>query len=334
MSPRKPAKSNIEEFVAPGVLEHGLVAPGLTENELLTGVASEASFDPSDKIESGFRQGARVFAQNKLAMISVFVLGFLVIACFFGQYVWHTNQTSLLAQIGVPQNAAPSLSHPLGTDINGFDELGRILYGGKYSLTLGFLAGLITILIGTVYGMISGYFGGIVDSIMMRILDAALSIPSLFLIIALVAIFGKSTPFLIIVIGTTSWFLTARLIRSDALVIKNLEYSQASISMGATKLHVIRRHVFVNSMGNIVTVGTFSVADSIQLLSALGFLGLGIQLPATDWGTMLNEGTQELFNGYWWEVFPVAILFIIVIVCINFIGDALRDISEVRLRER
>jgi len=143
MSPRKPAKSNIEEFVAPGVLEHGLVAPGLTENELLTGVASEASFDPSDKIESGFRQGARVFAQNKLAMISVFVLGFLVIACFFGQYVWHTNQTSLLAQIGVPQNAAPSLSHPLGTDINGFDELGRILYGGKYSLTLGFLAGLI-----------------------------------------------------------------------------------------------------------------------------------------------------------------------------------------------
>jgi peptide/nickel transport system permease protein len=300
----------------------------------VSSVGEESSFSPSDKVESNFRQGLRVFARNKLALISVYVLGLLVIACFIVPLFWRTNQTSLLQQIGVPQNQPPSLHHLLGTDVNGFDELGRILYGGKYSLTLGFLAGLITIVVGTLYGMISGFFGGIVDTIMMRLLDAMLSIPNLFLIIALVAVFGKSTPFLIIVIGMTGWFLTARLIRSDALVIKNLEYSQASLAMGASKLHVIRRHVFVNSMGNIVTVGTFSVADAIQLLSALGFLGLGIQLPATDWGTMLNEGTQELWNGYWWEVFPVSILFIVVIVCINFIGDAMRDIFEVRLRDR
>lgn len=287
-----------------------------------------------DKIEPQWRQMARVFAQNKLALISLIVLAFVVLACYFGQYVWHTNQTSLLQQIGQPQNSAPSWAHPLGTDSNGFDELGRILYAGKYSLTLGFLAGLITIIIGTLYGMISGFFGGVVDAVMMRFLDAALSIPYLFLIIALVAVFGKSTVFLITVIGCTGWFINARIIRGDALLIRNLEYSQASASMGASKFHIIRRHVFINSMGNIVTVGTFSVADAIQLLSALGFLGLGIQLPATDWGTMLNVGTQELWNNYWWEVFPVALLFIIVILTINYIGDAMRDIFEVRLRER
>ena len=259
---------------------------------------------------------------------------FITLACFFGQYVWHSNQTSLLSQIGVTQNSPPSLAHPLGTDANGFDELGRILYAGKYSLTLGFLAGVITIVVGTVYGMISGFFGGVVDAIMMRFLDAALAIPYLFLLVALIAVFGKSTKFLILVIGLTYWWGNARIIRGDALVIRDLEYSQAAASMGGSKLHIIRRHVFPNSMGNIVTVGTFSVADAILALSTLGFLGLGIQLPATDWGTMMYVGTQELFNDYWWEVFPVTIVFIAVILCINYIGDALRDIFEVRLRER
>ena len=104
--------------------------------------------------------------------------------------------------------------------------------------------------------------------------------------------------------------------------------------MGGSKLHIVRKHVFPNSISNIVTVGTFSVADAILFLSALGFLGLGIQTPATDWGTMVNNGTTLLIDNYWWEVYPVAFVFVVVIVCINYIGDALRDIFEVRLRER
>lgn len=283
---------------------------------------------------SQWRQMASVFAQNKMAVASVIILIIIALACFLTPYFWHTNQQSLLDQFNNLENAPPSWAHPLGTDVNGFDELGRILYAGRYSLTLGLIAGLITILVGTVYGMISGFYGGIVDGIMMRFLDAFLSIPSLFLLIALVAVFGRSTIFLITVIGLTGWFGNARIVRGDALAIRDLEYSQAAIAMGASKLHVIRRHVFPNSMGIIVTVGTFAVADAILLLSALGFIGLGIQLPATDWGTMLNAGVGDLINGFWWEVYPVTAIFILVIVCINYVGDAMRDIFEVRLRQR
>jgi peptide/nickel transport system permease protein len=233
-----------------------------------------------------------------------------------------------------PENLHPSWKHPFGTDNAGYDILGRVMYGGKTSLALGRFAGLITSVIGTIYGMISGFFGGILDSVMMRIIDAFLSIPYLFLLIALVAIFHNSTTFLIILIGTTLWWGNARIIRSDAVVIRELEYSQASISMGARKIRVIQHHVFPNSISNIVTIGTFSIADAILFLSALGFLGIGIQIPNTDWGAMLNQGVPLLPDGYWWEVYPVTLVFVLVIICINYIGDALRDSFEVRLFER
>jgi peptide/nickel transport system permease protein len=189
--------------------------------------------------------------------------------------------------------------------------------------------------VGTIYGMIAGFFAGITDTVMMRLLDALLSIPYFFFLITIISLFGRSTTFLILAIGLTGWWGNARIIRSDALLIRNLEYSQASTSMGASKWHIIRRHVFPNSISNIVTVATFSVADAILFLSALGFLGLGIQLPQTDWGTMLQDGTSQLQSAnYWWEVYPLAAIFILVVVAINYIGDALRDSFEVRLVER
>jgi peptide/nickel transport system permease protein len=222
----------------------------------------------------------------------------------------------------------------LGTDSAGFDVLGRIAFGGEYSLALGFLAGIITIVVGTLYGMVSGYFGGLTDSVLMRLLDAFLSIPYLFLLIALVSIFQRTTLLLILIIGLTGWWGNARIIRGDAMTIRQLEYTQAAKAMGAGRLRIIRRHVYPNSISNIVTVATFSVADAILFLSALGFLGLGIVAPQTDWGTMLQQGTTQLQNGYWWEIYPLAVVFILVVVAINYIGDALRDVFEVRLIER
>ncbi|MDE3065145.1 MAG: ABC transporter permease, partial [Acidobacteriota bacterium] len=165
-------------------------------------------------------------------------------------------------------------------------------------------------------------------------IDALLSIPYLFLLITLIAIFGRTTVFLIGIIGFTLWWPNARIIRGDALLIRQLEYAQAATAMGGGKMHIIRRHVFPNSISNIVTVATFSVADAILFLSALGFLGLGIQTPQTDWGTMLQLGTSQIQNGFWWEIFPLATVFILVVVAINYIGDALRDAFEVRLIER
>ncbi len=288
----------------------------------------------STQVVPMWRQRWRIFRHNKLAVISLVFLIAITLACYLVPWLHPTNQTNQAATFNVPWNAPPSAAHPLGTDSSGFDELGRIFYGGEYSLTLGFLAGFITIVVGTVYGMVSGFFGGIVDTVLMRIVDAVLSIPYLFLLIALISIFGRSTTFLILVIGLTGWFGNSRIVRGDALLIKNLEYSQAATAMGAGKTHIIRRHVFPNSISNIVTVATFSVADAILFLSALGFLGLGIQTPQTDWGTMLQAGAYQLQNGFWWEVYPLAAVFILVVVSLNYIGDALRDAFEVRLIER
>jgi peptide/nickel transport system permease protein len=281
-----------------------------------------------------WRQMLEVYFQNKLAVISTFILLLIVLACFLGPHFYSTNQTDANAILGATPNLAPSGAHLLGTDNQGWDELGRLMYAGQYSLTLGFFAGLITVIIGTIYGMISGFFGGFTDTVMMRLIDAVLSIPYLFLLVALVTIFHNSTIFLILVIGLTGWWGNSRIIRGDALAIRDLEYSVAAISMGATRTHTIRRHIFPNSISNIVTVGTFSIADAILALSALGFIGLGIQQPAVDWGTMMFLGTQELILGYWWEIYPVAFIFVLVILCINYMGDALRDVFEVRLRQR
>ena len=281
-----------------------------------------------------WRQRLNIFVQNKLAVASVTFIVLISLACYLMPWLHPTNQTNQAANFNIPWNQSPSWSHPLGTDSSGYDVLGRIFYGGEYSLTLGFFSGIITIVIGTIYGMVSGFFAGVTDTVMMRLLDALLSIPYLFLLITLITIFGRTTAFLILIIGLTLWWGNARIIRGDALLIRNLEYSQASTAMGASKFHIIRRHVFPNSISNIVTVATFSVADAILFLSALGFLGLGIQSPQTDWGTMLQLGSVQFQNGYWWEVFPLATVFILVVVSINYIGDALRDSFEVRLLER
>ncbi len=288
----------------------------------------------SESIVPMWRQRLRIFTHNKLAVASVLFIVALVLFCYLGPILYHTNQTNQASALSAVWNAKPSMHHLLGTDSSGFDELGRIMYGGEYSLSLGILAGIITIIVGTIYGMISGFLGGIVDTIMMRILDAFLSIPILFLLITLIAVFQRSTVFLIVIIGVTGWFGNARIIRGDALLIKKLEYSQAATAMGGSKWHIIKRHVFPNSMSNIVTVATFSVADAILFLSTLGFLGLGIPAPQTDWGTMLQNGAVQQPNGYWWEIYPTAVVFVLLIVAITYVGEALRDSFEVRLLAR
>lgn len=288
----------------------------------------------ADEIIPMWKQRLRIFIHNKLAIASVLYLVVITALCFIVPIVHPTNQTNQALTFGQPWNQPPSAHHWLGTDSSGFDELGRIFYGGEYSLVLGALAGLITIVVGTLYGMVSGFVGGVTDTLMMRLLDAFLSIPYIFLLLSLITLFGRSTVFLICVIGFTGWWGNARIIRGDALLIRHLEYSQAATAMGGRRMHIIRRHVFPNSISNIVTVATFSVADAILFLSALGFLGLGIQAPQTDWGTMLQAGTTQIQNGFWWEIFPLATVFILVVVAINYIGDALRDAFEVRLIER
>ena len=308
--------------------------PGAPLPESMVVTANVADFESGGVVVPMWRQRLRIFFHNKLAIASVLFLLATFAFCFLGPILHQTNQTNQSQALNTAFNAPPSAQHWLGTDSSGFDELGRIMFGGEYSLSLGLLAGFITIIVGTIYGMVSGFLGGVVDTLMMRFLDALLSIPLLFLLITLISVFTRSTLFLIIIIGVTGWFANARIIRGDALLINKLEYSQAATAMGAPKWHIIRRHVFPNSMSNIVTVATFSVADAILFLSTLGFLGLGIPDPQTDWGTMMQNGAVVQPNGYWWEIYPTALLFVAVIVAITYVGEALRDAFEVRLLER
>jgi peptide/nickel transport system permease protein len=286
---------------------------------------------PSGKARGMFARGLEVFLENKLALIGVAILVLVVGFCFLGPFFYHTDQVHTNLAI---ENQAPQAGHPLGTDQNGYDVLGRLMVGGQVSLEVGLAAAVLATVVGTLYGAIAGYFGGIVDAVMMRFVDALLSIPTLFLALVVVAMFPPTVEELIFVVALTSWLGTSRLIRGEALSLRVREYVQAMKVMGGGSARAVFRHIAPNAIGTIIVNATFQVADAILLVVALSYLGLGVRPPQTDWGGMLNAGINSVYDGYWWQIFPAGIAIIIVVIAINFIGDALRDAFEVRLQRR
>jgi peptide/nickel transport system permease protein len=286
---------------------------------------------PAGRPRSMVRLAAAVFVQNRLAVAGLGVLVLLVLFCFVGPLVRHTDQVTVnLAQASLP----PGSGHPLGTDPNGYDELGRLMVGGRVSLEIGFAAAAIATAVGTLWGAVSGFFGGLVDAVMMRIVDALLAIPILFLLLFLVTIVRPSTTVLIVVLGLTAWLIPARLVRGESLTLRVREYVQAVRMMGGSSWRVVLRHIVPNVAGTVIVNATFQVADAILLIAYLGYLGLGIAPPATDWGGMLSNGTNYIFPNYWWLIYPPGAAIIVVVVAVNFVGDGLRDAVEVRLRRR
>jgi peptide/nickel transport system permease protein len=275
-----------------------------------------------------------VFVENKLAVVGAAIIIFLVLFCFVGPHLYHTDQLNQEAVLNNPSNSPPSSNYPLGTDGTGFDILGRLMYGGQTSLFIGFASALVATVVGVMFGAVSGFFGGWVDALMMRAVDILLSIPTLFLLIALVTIFHASELLIILVIAFVSWLVPARLIRGETLTLRVREYVQAVKVMGGGRGRIIGRHIIPNSVGTIVVFATFQIADSILLLAALGFLGFGVPAPGTDWGSMLSAGVDAAGNGWWWQIYPAGLCIIIVVVAFNFVGDALRDSLEVRLQRR
>ena len=275
-----------------------------------------------------------VFFENKLAVAGVIVIIAFLLFCYVGPFFYHTNQTSASAALLAPNNAPPGNGHPLGTDSSGFDILGRLMYGGQISLLVGFAAAAIASVFGALYGAISGFFGSWLDPVLMRVVDAFLSIPVLFLAIVLATVFRPSLTVFIFVIAFVSWLIPARLIRGQALSLRQREYVQAVKVMGGSRTRIILRHIIPNSIGTIIVNATFNIADAILLLAALGFIGLGVPAPQTDWGSMLSNGVNYALDGYWWEIYPAGLCIVLVVVAFNFIGDALRDALEVRLQQR
>jgi ABC-type dipeptide/oligopeptide/nickel transport system permease subunit len=282
-------------------------------------------------ISSGWRLTVGEFLSNRLAVLGLFVLIFFVLFSFLGPVVHPTDQTATNVLLA---GKAPGGKHLLGTDLNGFDELGRIMIGGQTALEIGFFSAAVAILIGTLYGAISGLVGGIVDGIMMRFVDVLLSIPLLFIVLVVATKYNGTVVTLSLILGIFSWLQPARLVRGEVLTLRTRDYVLAAQTMGSTRWRLIYRHLIPNAMSVTIVNVTFLVADSILLLSYLGFLGLGLQYPSTSWGDMLGGAEGFVQDGQWWLVFPVGGCLVLTVLACNLVGDALRDAFDVRLRRR
>jgi peptide/nickel transport system permease protein len=306
--------------------------PELTDGGVATIGSAALGLAPTVKPRSMFRRGWEVFAENKLALISLGFLVFIVLFCFIGPMIYKTNQvnTNLSDVLCTPGGA-----HLLGCNEVGYDQLGRLMVGGQTSLEVGFAAAVVSVLIGALYGAVSGFVGGIVDSILMRIVDAGLSLPYITVLIILSVVFHPNTLIMIFLISSFYWLGVARLVRGETLTLRTREYVQAVKVAGGSGGRAVLRHVLPNAVGTIIVQATFAVADSILILAGLGFLGLGVEPPATDWGSMLSSGLNYLQSGgYWWLIYPPGIAIILTCIAFNFIGDALRDAFETRLQRR
>jgi ABC-type dipeptide/oligopeptide/nickel transport system permease subunit len=282
-------------------------------------------------VQSGWRLALREYFDNRLAVVGLAVLVFFVLFCFVGPLVHHTNQTLTNPLV---TDLPPGHGHPLGTDQNGFDELGRIMKGGQTALEVAFLASIIATVIGTLYGAISGLLAGVVDGILMRFVDVLLSIPYILIVLVLATKYSATVIEESLILAAFSWLVPARLVRGEVLTLRVRDFVQACRVMGGGTGRIVYRHLIPNALSVVIVNITFLIADSILALSYLGFLGFGLQYPATSWGDMLGNAQSNVSSGYWWLVYPVGGCLVLVVLAVNLIGDALRDALDVRLRRR
>ncbi len=272
------------------------------------------------------------FTKHRLAVVGLIILMILVFASAFAPLI--TEHDPYKSSFRT-RYEAPSLEFPMGTDDLGRDMLTRILYGGRVSLSVGLLAIVIALSIGTLVGSLAGFYGGRMDNILMRLVDVMLSMPRLFMLIVITMLlrsvnspalqFLGGVPIIIVVIGILAWMGVARLVRASFLSLKEKEFVEAARAAGASNMRIIIRHILPNSMTPIIVAATLGLAGAIISESGLSFLGLGVQVPTPTWGNMLTNAQDEMLKGHtWMAIFPGLMIFITVIA-MNFVGDGLRD---------
>ncbi|MFQ5677399.1 MAG: ABC transporter permease [bacterium] len=266
--------------------------------------------------------------KSRAGKVGLVILGLLLIlSTFSGLFTTHDpiKHGNLLTE----KYLSPSMEHPFGTDKFGRDIFSRVLYGGRVSLTIAISVVFLSIVIGLNYGILSGYFGGVIDSIMMRLLDFLLAFPVIFLIIAVVAIFQVSHWYLIPLLSLTGWMDTARLVRAEVLSVKERDFILAAKGLGFSSARILFRHVLPNSLNPVIVAATFKVGEVILLESALSFLGIGVQPPIPSWGNIVNDGRNVLLNAWWVATFP-GIFIVLSVMSFNFISDAFRQALETK----
>ncbi len=283
----------------------------------------------------------RRFRRHKMALFGVVVLVLILLystagTFFFTEAIANYTDTALRLQ-------PPSQVHPFGTDTVGRDILARTIYGGQISLLIGLSAMVVEMVVGIVVGALAGYYGGFLDAILMRLAEAVLIVPQIFLLLTMAKYFGGQIPniellgrtfsgsvvVIVLIIGLTSWMYLARIVRAEVLSIKENEYILAARATGTTHFKIILEHILPNSIAPIVVSGTLSIAAAITLEAYISFLGLGVQPPTATWGNMLDGAYNYVESAPWMWIFP-GILIVLTVLSINFVGDGLRDALDPR----
>ncbi|MDO4492510.1 MAG: ABC transporter permease [Clostridia bacterium] len=282
------------------------------------------------KRRSALQEVWRRFRKNPGAMLGLFMVILIVGVAIASGFIFD-YQKDVVAQHITQRLKPPSAQHWFGTDQLGRDIFARVLYGARYSLSIGLIAVCVSLIVGVTLGAIAGYVGGIVENIIMRVVDIFLAIPSILLAIAVVSALGQSALNLMIAVGLCTVPSFAQVARASVLTVRNNEYVEASRAIGATNWQVIRSHILPNSLSPIIVQATLRIGSAIISASALSFLGLGIPLPAPEWGAMLSEGRQYIRDYSYMTLFP-GLAILLTVISFNLIGDGLRDAIDPKLK--
>jgi peptide/nickel transport system permease protein len=277
----------------------------------------------------------RRLLRNKLAVVGMVVIGIVILVALFAPLLAleHPNENGIFRAFPRDNKMPPSLSHPMGTDDLGRDLMSLIIYGSRISIRIGVFAVGFAILIGVVIGAISGYFGGVVDNVLMRLMDIMLAFPSILLALVIVAVIGPGLFNAMLAVGIVSIPTYARITRASVLSESNQEYVIASRALGANAAQLLVQHILPNVLSPIIVAASLGIATAILDAAGLGFLGLGAQPPTPEWGLMLSRNKSHIFTSPWMVFFPgVSIMFLV--LGFNLLGDGLRDALDPRLANR
>tara|TARA_B110000263_G_scaffold247080_1_gene259228 strand:+ start:140 stop:1000 length:861 start_codon:yes stop_codon:yes gene_type:complete len=279
-----------------------------------------------NKSRSLWQDSFRRLKSNKVALTGGSFIVFLIILSILTPWIAPYDYSFQDLSLGP---SSPSIMHLLGTDTLGRDLLTRMLYGSRISLLVGFIATFVALFIGVIWGTVAGFYGGKIDTVMMRIVDVLYGIPFIILIILLMVIFGRNLVLLFMAIGAVEWLTMARIVRSQVMSITQQEYVMASKAMGVSNLSIIYRHLIPNTLGPVIVYATLTIPQVMLLESFLSFLGLGVQPPMSSWGLLIRDGAVAMEEYWWLLVFPASI-FSITLFSLNFVGDGLRDALDPR----
>jgi peptide/nickel transport system permease protein len=305
-------------------MANGAISGSSASDHVNVRADSDELFDESEEPIVPRSRGRRwrLFRARRSGIVAVVILVVLYLVAFVGPFFYQVSPTDANA---LATNGSPSLSHPLGTDELGRDELARILSGGRLSLTLGLFAVFIAVSLGTLIGLLAGFYRGAVELVLMRLVDAAMAIPYFFLVLIEVTVFGNAAPIIIAVIGFTFWSQIARIMHSETLALRERDFVRASTALGTRKTRIMLQHIVPHLVPSMIVMGTLAVAWSILTESALSFLGLGIQPPAASWGSLLQNAQTYIFLDPGLAFFP-GVFIAVTVLAFNVLGDNLRDV--------